>query len=74
MDNLRREVDPFAKQILEKMEGNSMLSMKLALKMLRDAKNMDYGQVLKMEMNVALNKTGDQDFELGVKEILLKPQ
>jgi hypothetical protein len=27
-----------------------------------------------MEMNVALNKTGDKDFELGVKEILMKKQ
>ena len=51
-----------------------MLSMKLALKMIRNAQNMDYGQVLKMEMNVALNKTGDEDFELGVSEILMKPQ
>ena len=40
--------------------------MKLALKMLREAKNMAYGEVLKMEMNVALNKVGDSDFQLGV--------
>ena len=50
-----------------------MLSMKLALKMLRKAQNMAYGEILKMELNVALNKVGDADFELGVKEILLKP-
>jgi len=50
-----------------------MLSMKLALKMLRQAQNMDYGQVLKMELNVAMNKIADPDFELGVKEVLLKP-
>ena len=50
-----------------------MLSMKLALKMLRKAQNMAYGEILKMELNVALNKVGDPDFELGVKEILMKP-
>jgi len=35
MDNLRRETEPIAKQILDKMESNSLLSMKIALKMLR---------------------------------------
>ena len=35
MDNLKRETDPFAKVILERMQNNSMLSMKIALKMLR---------------------------------------
>lgn len=73
MDALRRETHPFAKEILQKMECNSMLSMKLALKMLRQSKNMAYGEILKMEMNVALNKTQDSDFELGVKEVLMKP-
>lgn len=73
MDALRRETHPFAKEILQKMECNSMLSMKLALKMLRKAKNMGYGEILKMELNVALNKTEDSDFELGVKEVLMKP-
>ena len=73
MDNLRREAHPFAKEILLKMESNSMLSMKLALRMLRKADNMAYGEILKMELNVALNKAGDADFELGVREILMKP-
>ena len=35
MENLKRESDPFAKVILERMQNNSMLSMKIALKMLR---------------------------------------
>ena len=73
MGSLRREAHPFAQEILQRMENNSMLSMKLALKMLRQAKNMAYGETLKMEMNVALNKVGDADFQLGVKEILMKP-
>lgn len=46
MDNLRREAHPFAKEVLQKMESNSMLSMKLALKMLRKAQNMAYGEIL----------------------------
>ena len=55
------------------MEANSMLSMKIALKMLRKAKNMAYGEILEMEINAALNKTDDKDFELGVTQILMKP-
>ena len=55
------------------MDCNSMLSMKLALKMLRKSKNLAYGEILKMELNVALNKVEDSDFELGVKEVLMKP-
>jgi|TARA_B110000285_G_C15086946_1_gene596762 enoyl-CoA hydratase len=62
MGSLRREAHPFAQEILQRMENNSMLSMKLALKMLRKAKNLAYGETLKMEMNVALNKVGDADF------------
>lgn len=73
IEALKRENSPFAKEILQKMECNSMLSMKLALKMVRKAKNMAYGEILTMEMNVALNKVKDSDFELGVKEILMKP-
>ena len=49
-----------------------MLSMKLALKMLRKAQNLGYGEIMKMELNVALNKANDPDFELGVKEVLMK--
>jgi hypothetical protein len=66
IESLKRESNPFAKEILQKMECNSMLSMKLALKMVRKAKNLGYGEILKMELNVALNKVGDSDFELGV--------
>lgn len=72
-ENLKRETHPYAKEILQRMEANSMLSMKLALKMIREAQNMDYGQVMKMELNVALNKVKDADFDLGVKRVLMKP-
>jgi hypothetical protein len=55
------------------MESNSELSMKLALKMIRNAQNLAYGETLAMELNVALNKVNDTDFKLGVEEILMKP-
>lgn len=74
MKNLRQETDPFAKEILNRMQQNSKLSMKLALKMLRKAKNMSYGEVLKMEQNVSLNKIKDAEFDSGVSEILMKPR
>jgi hypothetical protein len=73
MESLKRETHPFATEILQRMEANSMLSMKIALKMLRKAKNMDYGQILRMEHNVALNKVRDSDFDLGVKQVIGKP-
>lgn len=73
MDNLSKETEPFAKQILDRMNQNSMLSMKIALKMLRRAVNMDYGQVLKMELNAQYNKLEDNEFDHGVSQILLKP-
>lgn len=73
MSNLKCETHPFAKTILAKMESNSMLSMKLALRMLRKARNLCYGEILKMELNVALNKVADADFDLGVQAILMKP-
>ena len=50
-----------------------MLSMKLALQMIRKAQNMCFGDILKMEINVGLNKMQDADFELGMKEVLMKP-
>lgn len=57
LDNLRREGDtPFAKMCLDKMNQNSTLSMKLALKMIRQARNLDFKGCLKNEINVALNK------------------
>ena len=73
MENLRQEQHPFAAQILERMEANSMLSMKIALRLVREAKNKCFGDALRAEMNVALNKIGDADFALGVSNILLKP-
>ena len=73
MESLKQEQHPFADEMLQRMQANSMLSMKIALKMLRKAKNMAYGEVLQMEMNASLNKTEDKDFELGVSQILLKP-
>jgi len=66
MENLKRENTPFSLKCLEAMEKNSMLSMKLALKMLRDALNLDYRGCLKNEINVALNKIQDSEFDLGV--------
>jgi hypothetical protein len=47
--------------------------MKLALKMIRQARNLDFKGCLKNEINVALNKIEDSEFEKGVYEILLKP-
>jgi len=37
MQNLKAESHPFASEILARMNANSMLSMKIALKMLRKA-------------------------------------
>jgi len=56
MENLKKENSPFAKMCLDRMQSNSMLSMKLALKMLRESRNLDYKGNLQMELNVALNK------------------
>lgn len=71
MDNLKRETHPFAKEALKRMDNNSMLSMKIALKMLRRAKNLPYGEILRMELNASLNKINDSDFEKGVTCVLL---
>lgn len=56
VENLKREESPFAQMCLDKMQSNSELSMKLALKLLRDARNLDFKGALLNEMNVALNK------------------
>ncbi len=75
-ENLRREAaegSTFATVCLKKMEANSELSMKIALKMIRDAKNLDFKGALQNEINVALNKIQDKEFDLGISEILLKP-
>jgi hypothetical protein len=47
--------------------------MKIALKMMRDAKNLDYKGCLQNEFNAALNKIEDSDFDVGVGEVLMKP-
>lgn len=73
MKNLQRENTPFAQEILKQMRKNSMLSMKIALKMMRRARNMAYGEVLKMELNASLNKLNDSDFDIGVQKVLMKP-
>lgn len=48
------------------MERNSMISMKLALIMLRKATNFDYRKAMELELTVAFNKIQDSDFDLGV--------
>lgn len=55
------------------MEHNSTLSMKIALKMLRQARNLDYKGCLELEINVALNKIQDKEFDLGISEVAMKP-
>lgn len=70
MENLKKETDPFAKEILSRMNKNSLLSMKIALKMLRRAVNMDYGQILRMELDASFNKLEDNEINLGVSNIL----
>lgn len=55
------------------MNRNSTLSMKLTLKMVRQARNLCYKGCLQNEINVALNKIEDKEFDLGVKEVLMKP-
>ena len=47
--------------------------MKLALKMIRQARNLDFKGCLQNEINVALNKIQDSEFDQGVSQILLKP-
>ena len=56
------------------MERNSELSMKVALKMLRQAKNMDYTSALEMEVDVTMNMVKHEDFDRGVSEVLMKPK
>ena len=74
IDNLKREESPFAKLCLQRMATNSLLSMKLALKLVRDARSLDYKGAMLNELNVALNKIEDKDFDKGISEVLMKPQ
>lgn len=76
IENLRREEaegSKFAATCLKKMQSNSELSMKLALRMVREAKNLDFKGVIQNEINVSLNKIQDKEFDLGISEVLLKP-
>ena len=70
MANLEAEDTEFSRKTLQRMKSNSELSMKLALKMVRKAKNLCYGEAIKMESNVALNKINDTDFKIGVERVL----
>lgn len=55
------------------MNANSMLSMKITLKMLRDARNKDYKGAFETELNVGINKIHSSDFDLGITKVLLSP-
>ena len=67
---LRKEEHPFAKKCLVAMENNSMLSMQLALQMMRKATNLDYRGCIKMELDVAMNKIADKDFDAGIHGVI----
>ena len=67
MQNLREENHPFATKCLEAMKRNSDLSMRLALKMLRQAQNTDYASCLRMEVNVASKMIETKEFDIGVQ-------
>lgn len=62
MDNLRKEVHPFAKECLENMQRNSMASMQLTREMMHRALNLDYTGCMQMEVDVSLNRIRDPDF------------
>lgn len=68
---LSLEEHPFAQKCLEAMNRNSDLSMKLALKMLRKAQNLDYSSCLRMEVNVASKMIETEEFDIGVKQVLM---
>ncbi len=66
IDNLKRENTPFANQCLKHMNENSLMSMKLTLKLLREARSSDYKGCLQKEINLALNIIEDPEFDTGV--------
>lgn len=70
IENLKKEVHPFAKECLEHMERNSMVSMQLAREMMHRAQNLDYTGCMQMELSVALNRISDPDFTLGIDKVL----
>lgn len=47
--------------------------MQLALKMLRNASNLDYKGCLQMEVNVAFHRIQDAEFDLGIQQVLGVP-
>ena len=53
------------------MQRNSDLSMRLALKMLRQAQNTDYANCLRMEVKVASKMIETKEFDIGVEQVLL---
>ena len=56
------------------MDRNSNLSMRLALKMLRQATGMDYSSCLRMEVNVASRMIETDEFDIGVQQVLMTPK
>lgn len=72
--NLRQEGSPFALECLAAMERNSDLSMRLALKMLREANSLDYVKCLKMEVKVASKMIETGEFDAGVQQVLMSPR
>lgn len=56
------------------MQRNSDLSMRLALKMLRQASSLDYARCLRMEVKVASKMMETKEFDIGVQEVLMSPK
>ena len=69
--NLRDEGTPFALECLAAMERNSDLSIRLALKMLRQATSLDYASCLRMEVKVASKVIETEGFDAGVQQVLM---
>ena len=68
MDNLEREGNhPFARKCLDAMKKNDMLSMRLTLRLVREAQNSDYATCLRKEVDVLGNLLKHPNFVAGVK-------
>lgn len=67
MENLEKEPSQFAKRCLEAMKKNDMLSMRLTLKLIREAQNSDYATCLRKEVDVLGNLLRHPNFQAGVK-------
>ena len=72
IQNLKNEDSPFSRFCLDKMNKNSPLSMKIALKMLDEARLKSLTDCLNVEAQVTLSKVKDADFDQGVYERLIK--